>query len=233
MSFLFEQLPLALQRRDDATFDNFYPGDNALLLTALRHQLAGGEQFLYLHGAAGSGRSHLLQAACHHADADNQRAVYLPLQELRDYPPEALFEGLEQMALVCLDDIQAVAGDSDWERELFHLYNRLRDSGVSLLVSADAPVHEVGITLPDLRSRLSWGAVYRLQVLNESQQREMIRMRARHRGLPLNDEVVQFIAHRCRRDPDSLIAVLDRLDQASLRAQRRLTIPFVKAVMEW
>ncbi|ARN72967.1 DnaA regulatory inactivator Hda [Oceanicoccus sagamiensis] len=233
MSFTFEQLPLAVQLRDDTTFDNFYAGDNALLLETLRAQLPSGERYIFLYGASRGGRSHLLQAACHQADELGLTSVYLPLTELRDYPPQELFEGLEQLSLVCLDDIDTVMGDSDWEQSLFHLFNRLQERQVHLIVSANSAVRELNSGLADLSSRLSWGAVFQLKSLSDPQRSAAIQLRAERRGLELNDEVIQFIYHRCQRDMETLLDVLDTLDHASLKEQRRLTVPFVKDIMGW
>ena len=233
MSFSFEQLPLAVQLRDDTTFDNFYTGDNALLLETLRAQLTGGERYVFLYGNRGAGRSHLLQAACHQASDAALSSVYLPLGELRDYPPQTLFEGLEQLSLVCLDDIDQVMGDKTWEQSLFHLFNRLQDHQVSLIVSANSAVRALNIALADLQSRLSWGAVFQLKNLSDQQRIAAIQLRAERRGLELNDEVMQFIYHRGQRDMEALLVVLAKLDHASLKQQRRLTVPFVKDVMGW
>lgn len=233
MSFLYEQLPLELQLREHATFENWYVGANQALFAQLKQLLEGDERYLFIYGAPGSGRSHLLQAACHHADQLQLSSVYLPLAELRDYSPQELFEGLGELSLVCLDDIQTVLGNEAWERALFNLFNALRDCDCRLLISADAPVRNLSVQLPDLRSRLSWGAVFQIVALTEEQQRAVIRERAQRRGLELGDEVMNFILYRCERDTESLLETLDRLDRASLREKRRLTIPFVKEVLGW
>lgn len=233
MSFFFQQLPLALQLRDDATFDNFYPADNALLVNQLRYQLDGGERYQYIYGQQGCGRSHLLQAACHQANQVHKAAVFLPLKELHGYPPDDLFEGLEQLSLVCLDDVDSVVAKPEWQLPLFNLFNRLLDNNCCLLISANAPVRELPCGLADLTSRLSWGSIYQIKNLSDQQKISALQFRARRRGLKLSDEVVQFIFHRCQRDTKTLMAVLDNLDKASLTEQRRLTVPFVKMVMEW
>jgi DnaA family protein len=233
VSFAFEQLPLALQLRDDHTFDNFYGGDNTLLLNQLQGQLNGGERYIYLYGSEGSGCTHLLQAACHQASSQGLTSVYLPLAELADYPPAQLFEGLEQLALVCIDELQAVAGDDLWEEALFHLFNRLERAGVILLVAANSAVRTLPLALADLASRLSWGTLYQLKPLADDQQMQMLQFRAAQRGLDISPEVAQFIVHRCQRRTPALVALLQDLDTASLKEQRRLTIPFVKSVMGW
>ena len=233
MSFLFEQQPLALQLRDDATFDNYYAADNAILVAQLRRQLEGDERYIYIHGANGSGRSHLLQAACHRADQLAMASVYLPLQALQDYSAQELFDGLERVSLVCLDDIHCVAGKPQWEQPLFNVFNRLAEHRVCLLVAGDCAVRELNIQLADLASRLSWASVYHIKALTDAQRIGALQFRAEKRGLQMNDEVAQFIYHRCRRDTETLLDVLGHLDNASLKQQRRLTIPFVKSIMKW
>jgi DnaA family protein len=233
MTLLNEQLPLAVQLRDDATFDNFFTGANGLLISELRRQLSGGENYLYIYGGLGSGRSHLLQAACHWAGQHQHDAVFLPLDELVDYPPQQLLEGLEQQHLLCLDNIEAVLGNKIWEEALFHLFNRCRDAGTCLLISAASAVRELSVTLPDLRSRLSWGVLYQLQPLTDEDRAQVLRMRAEQRGVELPEDVCQFIVQRSQRDMPALMKTLAILDDASLRERRRITKPFIKNILGW
>ena len=188
---------------------------------------------MYLFGREGSGRSHLLQAACQHADKSGLNAIYLPLAELGEYPPEELFDGLEYQSLVCLDDVDAVIDKDVWQRQLFHLFNRLSDARIPLLISARCAVRDLNIELQDLASRLSWGTVFQLHNLSDDQRTATIKLRAERRGLLMGDEVAQYIYNRCRRDTQALLSVLDTLDSASLTYQRRLTVPFVKKTMNW
>ncbi|WP_420824459.1 DnaA regulatory inactivator Hda [Sulfurivermis fontis] len=221
------QLTLRIGLRDSATFANFLPGDNAAALHLLQQ---GGEPFIYLWGAGGSGRSHLLQAACHAVTAGGGSPAYLPLAGLAD-TGVAMLDGLEQMSLVCLDDLQAVAGNAAWEEALFHLYNRVRDAGGRLLAAADASPVTLGIQLADLRSRLAWGPVFQLQPLDDAGKLAALQLRARARGMDLSEEVGTYLLRRCPRDMQALFELLERLDQASLAAQRRLTIPFVRELI--
>ena len=164
------QLPLGIRLRDDATFANFYPGANAAALGYVERvcspEAGWSDELIYLWGNAGVGRSHLLQAACLRVEQRGELAVYLPLAEVAEYGP-ALLDNLEQSELVCLDDLEAVAGDPVWEEALFHLFNRLRDSGRRLLLAADASPREIAIQLPDLKSRLSLSLVFQLQELSD------------------------------------------------------------------
>ncbi|HEB94138.1 MAG TPA: DnaA regulatory inactivator Hda [Gammaproteobacteria bacterium] len=230
--FVKEQLPLAYAWRDGLNFDNFCGAGNAAVVQSLRHGADGsGDQFIYLWGAPGVGKSHLLQAACQRAAKQGRLVAYLPLADFFDeqagMPIEAL-DGLENLALVCLDDVQVVAGVAHWEEAVFHLYNRLRGSGAVLLAAGDASPAGLDIGLPDLRSRLGWGPVFRVQEPQEDEKIHALQARAKARGFDLPDEVARYLIRRSPRDMTSLFALLDRLDQASLAQQRRLTIPFVR-----
>ena len=230
------QLPLSVQLRDDATFANYYSGANATLVNLLDmdRQVPGieSEQFIFLYGPRGVGCSHLLQAACHQVDSRHGRSIYLPMNELVHYPPHML-EGMERLQLVCLDDIGAVAGIDEWEEALFDLFNRLRESDTRFLVAADNPPKALDIQLPDLVSRLGWGMVFQVQPLSEKEMVSALQLRANLRGLIMSDEVARFIIYRTTRDMEYLFQILQKLDSASLRAKRKLTIPFVKEVMGW
>ncbi len=230
------QLPLGVRLRDDATFANFYPGINAAAqgyVERLCEPEAGWvESLVYLWGPLGVGRSHLLQAVCHRLEQQGAAALYLPLEEVAELGP-ALLEGLEQFELVCLDDVQRVATDPQWQEALFHLFNRLRDSGRRLLLSADAAPRELPLTLADLRSRLSQALVFQLHELSDEDKLRALQLRAFRRGLQMSEEAGRFILTRSGRSMNELFDVLERLDQASLQAQRKLTIPFLKEVLDW
>ena len=227
MSLAHPQLPLGIGLKDAATFDNFYTAGNELVLKALRQ---GTDRMLYLWGPSGCGKSHLLQALCHATAANGQSPLYLPLKELMALAPE-LLDGLEQQVLIAIDDIQVIAGIPQWEEALFHLYNRVRDHGHRLVVSATVAPAGLALTLPDLASRLGWGPVFQLASLTDTDKQAALQMRARRRGLEMGDEVAEYLLRRCPRDMDSLFSLLNQLDRASLAAQRRLTIPFVREVL--
>ena len=227
-----EQLPLGLQLRASARFSNFVSGGHSELVTQLQRMASGGPpNQLYCWGVTGSGKTHLLQACCRHADALARSAAYLSLRDSRELPPE-LLHGWENFHLVCLDDIDAVGGNPAWEEALFHFYNRLTDSGNQLLVSAEVAPAQLAIRLPDLLSRLSAGLVYQLCALNDEQSLEAMRLRARQRGFELPEETGRYLLRRLPRDLPALMALLERLDTASLVAQRKLTVPFVKSVLD-
>lgn len=225
------QLPLGIGLRDDATFDTFHPGPNADAVATLESVVAGdGEWFVYLWGREGTGRSHLLQAACARAGRTGRRAGFLPLEKVRDFGA-GLVEGWESLDLVCIDDLHRVAGDRSWEEALFVLYNAVRERNGRLVVTSDGPPAGLETSLPDLRSRMGAGLVFQLQLMDEPDALAALQLRARSRGLELSGEVGRYLLRRCRRDMASLHGLLDELDRASLAAQRRLTVPFVRSIL--
>lgn len=219
------QLPLGIALRETATLEGFVAGANGEALAALRGLAK--EDRIYLHGPSGTGKSHLLQAACRAAAG---RSAYLPLAELAGHGPEVL-AGLEELDLLCLDEVDAVAGDRAWEESLVGLLDHLRAGGATVVAAGPRPADELGLALADLASRLAWGAVYALQPLNDAGKRLLLQRRAVARGLEMPDEVATFLIRRAPRDVPALLALLDRLDRASLAAKRRLTVPFVKDVL--
>ena len=225
------QLPLDIKLNDSSRFDNFHGGPNQELKQVLRRCADGSErEAVFFWGKSGSGKTHLLQAACREAGERGHAAAYLPLHRNAEIPVRIL-DGFENLSLVCMDDIQAVAGLPEWEEAIFHLFNRLRERQLPFVATADCPPSGLALQLTDLVSRLGWGLVYPMQPLDDQARLELLQLRARGRGLELPEETGRFLLSRYPRDLPALCALLDRLDHASLAAQRRLTIPFVKTVL--
>ena len=223
------QLALPLHLADHAVFASFLPNGNEELVAVLSDIAApNGTSGCWLWGAAASGKTHLLQAVCERA---GDRSVYVPLSELADAGPD-LIDGLESRELVCIDDLHRVAGRAAWERALFKLYNDLIASGGQLVVAATMAPRECPVQLPDLASRLSALPTYTVQSLADTDRAKALQLRATHRGLELPDETASYLITRSRRDMASLYKLLDTLDQEALRAQRRLTVPFVREVLQ-
>lgn len=228
---MIEQIPLDIHWRDDATLESFYPGDNDEALTAVSELSSDqGEPFVYLWGQSGVGRTHLLQAACRAASENGLSAFYFSLRDLNQLSFNIL-QGLEDLSLICIDDIEKIAGLSNWEEGLFHLFNRIQANKRRLLIAAEFSPKDLPLALPDLKSRLNWGVTYQLHRLTDEQKIKVLQLRASVRGLQLTETVSQFLVNHCSRDMTKLYAILEKLDQASLAEQRRLTIPFVKHVL--
>jgi DnaA family protein len=228
VSDLAPQLPLGLSLPDDATLENFLAFDSTRGLCDLIGA-APQEPLLFLQGPAAVGKTHLLQAACHAVTA----SLYLPLGDLRELSPASLLTDLEAQQRLSLDQVEAVSGDAAWEEAIFHLVNRCRASGCQLLFASRRPPSDCGVVLPDLASRLAGGVTWALPAPDDEQLRQILAFRARRRGLRLPAAVLDYISTRAQRSLPELLELLERLDRASLQAQRPITIPLVRSVTGW
>jgi len=224
-----QQQPLPIALKASATFDNFYAGQNHAFIEQLKNELQlTGFSVWYIWGEPGAGRSHCLQACCHFMADIEKSSCYYPLDTMKN--PDVL-QGLENIGLVALDNIDAIINDSKWEEALFHLYNRIQATSNKLIVSGDKPPRELGLTLPDLTSRLSYGLVYKLKALNDDEKIQAATLHAERLGLNLPQDITQFLIRRVSRDMPTLWDIIAKLDKAVWHQKRPLTIPFVKEVL--
>lgn len=223
------QQSLSISLKPHTDFANYHAGPNRLVVNTLMQLTCG--DFIYIWGATGLGVSHLLQACCEAAERNKQRAFYLDLATHAAITIE-LLEGLESYDLIVLDHIEAIAGLEAWEHALFHLYNRCQHNQNTLLIGAHGAPVSLTLTLADLVSRLKAMLVLQLKPLNDSDKLIALQLRAEHLGLDLPAEVGLYLLSHFERDFRQLLVLLSHLDHASLRAQRKLTIPFVKQVVK-
>lgn len=231
-----QQLSLSLSLRDEATFDNFLAPDGssrAQLVRLLSGELDPELSPFFLWGGAGSGRRHLMQAACHHFLSSGDSAQYLPLEELLGFDPDSLLAHLERLPLVCVEGVEHLAGQAQWQRALFNLCNAMKAENHALVISADRPPRALELELADLQSRLGSGLVFHLEPYADDDKRAIVRFRAERLGIEMGDDVAAFILSRGGRDLPGLMNCLGQLDRASLEAKRRVTIPFVKQIFGW
>ncbi len=223
------QYPFNFAIQTELLFSNFFSSRaNEALLHFLQDFARSNERLCYLWGNRGSGKTHLLQALCQSSD----RAVYIPLQQMMAFGPHTL-DGLETLDLVVLDDLQLVAGNKAWEEKLFELFNAAQSSAGRLCFAASEPLAHLPLKLADLRSRLQLCVSYEVVENDDFDKALVMRQRADQRGIPLKEDVMQYIMLRNSRNMHDLMAVLDRLDTLSLAEQRRVTIPFVREIMNW
>ncbi|RFU45891.1 DnaA regulatory inactivator Hda [Paraburkholderia sp. DHOC27] len=225
---MLRQLTLDLGTPPPSTFDNFFAGANAELVTRLRGleaELAAGpvpDRTFYVWGAPGSGRTHLLQALVHEAQPGHARFAG-PQSSL------AAFAFDPRIALYAVDDCDRLSGAQ--QIALFNLFNEVRAHPTSALVAAgnDAPIAlEVR---EDLRTRLGWGLVFHLAPLPDDAKAAVLKHAAKERGIALADDVPAYLLTHFRRDMPSLMALLDALDRFSLEQKRAVTLPLLRIML--
>lgn len=212
-----KQMALALARPPAPDFDSFAPGRNAEVLALLRAigAVPAIERMVYVWGAAGSGKTHLLHAA---ANAASRRVAWFPVQ------PGDIGD-----ALVIVDDVHRL--DAAAQRLLFNVYNDVRDGGACLLVAGDEPPPRLALR-DDLVTRLSWGLVLQVHALTDDEKIAALEQHARGRGLRLPNEVSSYLLRHGQRDLPSLIGVLDALDRHCLETRRPVTLPLLREVLQ-
>lgn len=227
------QLALQIKLNTQATFEDFFWADNNLILKQhildiIHHSQS---QILYIWAERGAGKSHLLQAICHEYSKHNNNAIYLPLKILTQFDGN-LFEDLENQPLVVIDDVDTITNNMQWEEGLFHLFNKIRDNETSsLIITGNLPAHNLKLRLKDLQSRLTSCLSLQLLELNDENKVDCLIVHALKKGLKLSPQVAHYLLNHCTRNMIDLQKILDNLDEASLRAKRKLTIPFLKDVL--
>ena len=226
-----EQLPLQFEHRGHKSFDTYYPGNNQEVIDHLKNCIAGaGEQQIFIWGAKGLGKSHLLQAASQLAQEQGKTSFYYAFTET-ELPGTGILIGLDEYEIVCFDNIEIIAGNSEWEHSFFNFYNRHRDHGFRLILSSQCPPNQLPVVLPDLKTRLNWGLTLKLQDLSDNDRVNALAYKARQMGFDISPKIGRFLLKHSTRDLNTLWELLDRLDHATLAAKRKLTVPFLKEIL--
>ncbi len=232
------QLALSVQLPDDETFSSFqsianYPAvEQVKAFLNVDSSLSTSNQVnsFYLFGLSGVGKSHLLHASCTYAEKQGLSSVCLSFSELKQLSVEVL-DGLEHIDLICLDDVQLIAGDKVWQQAVFDLFNRVVEHNKRLIITGDQSALQLGINLADLVSRLSWGMTEQIKPLDDEEKLIALKFRAQQRGLLLSDDAAKYLLSHLSRKMSHLISALSELDEASIREQRKITIPFIKDIL--
>ncbi len=225
------QLPLNVQLDSDAEFENYFAGENLQVVSRLKSVDLLESEFIYCWGAKGCGKSHLAQALCKNASEAGALVAYLPLNH-PDFEPSIL-QGLEYADLICLDSIESIVENMNWEEALFHLFNLIKSKQKNLVIFAQNSPNTSSFQLADLRSRLNAMEIYKIEQLRQEDKDLFVIQYAKNRGLELSKEVVTYILTRAQREISDLIRLIDRLDNESLAHQRKITIPFIKSLLGW
>jgi len=226
-----KQLPLEFEFQSNQSFNTFYPGNNEEVINHLQHFFSHDEQQIFLWGEIGTGKTHLLQAVCQESIQQNKTCFYFSFDS-KQLPDTAILNGLESFDVVCFDNIDKIAEDSNWEHAFFNFFNLHRDDNKQLILSANCPPKYLTIQLADLKTRMSWGLTLKIFPLSDVQQLEALIYKANDLGFEIPVNVGKFLMSHYARDLPSVWVLLDKINHATLAAKRKLTIPFLKQIMD-
>ena len=225
-----KQLTLDLSPDAPPTLDNFIAGRNAELLSALAVQAIADSTLaplpvphLYLWGAPGSGRSHLLHATLERAMAGGRAVHYLNAADVGASLPET------PDALLAIDNVERLGAEA--QIALFNAFNRARLLHQALLLSGPVPPRALQLR-EDLRTRIGQCLIYEVRPLDDAARARVLATLAERRGLRLADEVTEFLLRHGDRDLSSLRKVLDALEAGSLERKRPITLPLLRELMQ-
>jgi DnaA family protein len=227
------QLPLALRWPRGQRFEHFHAGENAVAVEAVRAAAVdAAAPWVFVSGPLGSGRTHLLIAACQEAIDAGRSAQYLPLAGLRGTRAAAIRGMAAGSDLLAIDDVDSITGDADSEHALFDTFNSFKADGGTLLFAGNVGPLSLELGLPDLRSRLGSLTQAVLKPLADAERRQVLREQAAGRGIELDEIVLDWLFAHHARDLGALLDLLDTLDRATLAAQRRVTVPFLRNLLK-
>lgn len=201
-----KQLLLDIQPQALPSINNFVIGKNAEAMHSLNQALSGdaSTRFIYFWGAAGSGKSHLLQAA-------------------------KIVAAEKNLSLVCADDVHLL--DEEAQIRLFDTYNQIRAGEGILFAAGNAAPNQMGLR-DDLATRLAWGLTYQLYPLSDEEKAQALKNHAAERGMKLPDEVIDYCLRYLRRDLPNLMATLEALDEWSLTEKKPVTVPLLRKLLQ-
>ena len=222
------QIPLDVSLSEYMAFETFYLGPNKSVVDSLRDEK---NQLIWLAGLEGFGKTHLLHAFLNSHEHENKKVLYLPMSESQDFTPDIL-DNLAQYDLVAIDDIENIIGDMTWEEQLLKFYEDSYSTRNKILITANDTPKGLNFLLPDLSSRFNLALIERLRPMNEDEMIKAILIHSKARGFDLPEDSAKYLINRVPRDVSVLVDMIKLLDYESLSMQRKLTIPFIKTVLD-
>ena len=219
------QLGLPITLNTSMLLENFVA--NKELLSSINQLfLDENSSEVFIYGASGQGKTHVLQGAVLKALEIDKSAIYIDCGESF---PEHILDFIDQLDFISFDNVHLISTEN--QEVFFDLFNRARQAQIIILVSADSLPSNLEV-MKDIKTRLSLAAVYKLEELNDELIMSVINSQMSQRNLSVNSSVYEYLLKNYSRDLKLLLSTLNDLDKASLQAKKPISIPFVKKFLE-
>ena len=224
-----KQLTFPWNKAYKSSFDNFYVDPSNVELIAAVTDLSQPDD-IFIYGNQDSGKTYLLQSLCNAYSREGRSSLYIPLKEVISYGVSIL-DSIEAMDLVCLDGLESIISDGEWEKGIFNLINNSLYSECRLVFAASLETGSLSFSLPDLESRLRKLNSYELLPIHQDNLLEALKSIAKLRSIDLGDKEAQYLLTYTKRNISDLVSILENLDQLSMEMKRRITIPLIKELL--
>ena len=212
-----------------SSLDGFYISEeNSHLISLLKDNTFSDDLFIY--GTRESGKTFLLQAMCNFYSSNKQSSLYIPLKKAMDYGVD-IFEALEDIDLICLDGIQEIITEIEWERAIFNLINKSLLSGSRLILTSSKDLNSFNFALPDLESRIRKIQSFELFPIKDKDIFDALIYISKLTSINLGDKEAKYLVTYSNRNITNLVHILESLDQLSMEMKRKITIPLIKEVI--
>ena len=222
-----EQLIFPWSKKSKATFDHFYLDDCNL---SVQNALLNHDD-LFLYGISGTGKSFLLQSLCNYYTDRKKTSLYIPIKEVKDFELSFL-DSLEELDLICIDGIDSIAEDDNWERAIFNLINNCLISKTRLIFCSQLNPSTINFNLKDLFSRIKKIDHLELFPVSESNLREALNFIKDINSYEVGDNEINYLMTHSKRSIANLLNIIYELDQLSLQLKRKITIPLIKELIQ-
>ena len=235
------QVSLGLELSTRMTLNNFINTENKTIISNIYNLIdlhsnnasvtnQVGENTLYLYGPKGCGKTHLLHGICHLANQKQLSSIYLDAKSITEENIIRL-EDMQYLEVICIDNIEYISQKKQWEIAFFNLFNRAYTQGTNLIMTSSQKPKQLNINLPDLLSRIQWVLAFKIHDLKDDDILKALKNKCKQQGLQISEETLKFMILRLTRNINDLTIAITRLTNLAITTKRRLTIPFVKKVM--
>ena len=224
------QLALQIQINERASLDNFFVSKNnnqtiQILKNILLSSNKGAQ--IFIDDLGSNGKSYLLQAICNDFSNSNNSSIYIPMHEAINLDPSIL-EGISELNLICIDDIDLINKRREWEIPFFNLINECYEKECFLILSGSINKLKA---IPDLISRIKKMETLRLEAINDDELMEATQAISKNLNIEISDKNMNYLINNSKRDIKTIFRTLSQLEKESLERKKSIGLNLIKDVI--